>query len=43
MLTLPKKEQNRLHYLPPSPDRWKLRSRTFEGIAAAMAQQWGVL
>jgi hypothetical protein len=27
--------------LPPSPDRGKLRSRTFEGIAAAFASQWG--
>lgn len=27
--------------LPPSPDRWKERSRTFEGIAKAMAEQWG--
>lgn len=27
--------------LPPSPDRWKLRSKTFEGIALAMAEQWG--
>lgn len=27
--------------LPPSPDRGKIRSRTFEGIAEAMAQQWG--
>ena len=25
----------------PSPDRWKLRSRTYEGIARAMAGQWG--
>lgn len=25
----------------PSPDRWKKRSRTFEGIALAMAEQWG--
>ena len=25
----------------PSPDRWKLRSRTYEGIARAMAEQWG--
>ena len=39
--TLPKNKQQRLHYLPPSKDRWKERSRTFEGIAAAMAQQWG--
>lgn len=41
MLTLPKKEQNRLHYLPPSEDRWKIRSKTFDGIAQAMAEQWG--
>lgn len=27
--------------LPPSPDRWKVRSATFAGIAQAMAQQWG--
>lgn len=27
--------------LPPSPDRWKLRSITYEGIAKAMANQWG--
>lgn len=27
--------------LPPSEDRWKERSRTFEGIAKAMAEQWG--
>ncbi len=26
---------------PPSPDRWKERSRTFPGIAEAMADQWG--
>lgn len=25
----------------PSPDRWKERSRTYQGIADAMAQQWG--
>jgi hypothetical protein len=30
--------QNRL---TPSPDRWKLRSATYQGIADAMAQQWG--
>jgi hypothetical protein len=28
---------------PPSPDRWKNRSRTLPGIAAAMADQWGAL
>ena len=27
--------------LPPSEDRWKIRSKTFQGIADAMAQQWG--
>jgi len=27
--------------LPPSPDRWKERSRTYPGLAAAMAEQWG--
>jgi hypothetical protein len=29
--------------LPPSADRWKLRSATFPGIARAMATQWGAL
>ena len=41
--TLPKREQQRLHYLPPSPDRWKIRSKTFMGIAQAIANQWGDL
>jgi site-specific DNA-cytosine methylase len=27
--------------MPPGPDRWKERSRTYEGIAEAMGQQWG--
>jgi len=31
----------RVHKMPPGPDRWKERSRTFEGIATAMAEQWG--
>lgn len=31
----------RVHKMGPSPDRWKERSRTFSGIAEAMAQQWG--
>ncbi len=30
----------RIHKMPPSPDRWKLRSTTYEGIAKAMAEQW---
>lgn len=33
--------ETRIHHLPPSKDRWKIRSRTFEGIAQAMAEQWG--
>jgi len=41
MMKLPKRERERLHYLPPSPDRWKLRSTTYKGIAEAMALQWG--
>jgi site-specific DNA-cytosine methylase len=40
-MALPKKERMRLHYLPPSADRWKIRSETFQGIADAMANQWG--
>ena len=31
----------RIHHMPPSADRWKERSRTFQGIADAMADQWG--
>ena len=31
----------RVHRMPPSPDRGKHRSRTYTGIAAAMADQWG--
>jgi site-specific DNA-cytosine methylase len=33
--------EQRVHKMPPGPNRWKERSRTFEGIAAAMADQWG--
>jgi site-specific DNA-cytosine methylase len=33
--------ENRIHRMPPSPDRWKERSKTYAGIAAAMAAQWG--
>jgi hypothetical protein len=43
MLLLPKRDQQRLFYLPPSPDRWKIRSTTYQGIANAMANQWGNL
>lgn len=33
----------RIHRLPPSDDRWKKRSETYQGIADAMADQWGRL
>ena len=33
--------ENRIHRMPPSKERWKERSRTFPGIAKAMAEQWG--
>ena len=33
--------EQRLHRLPPSDQRAKLRSKTYQGIADAMAQQWG--
>jgi hypothetical protein len=31
----------RVHLMPPSPDRWKERSRTYQGVADAMGDQWG--
>ena len=31
----------KVHKMPPGPDRWKERSRTFEGVAQAMGDQWG--
>jgi site-specific DNA-cytosine methylase len=31
----------RIHKMPPGPDRWKERSRTYAGIARAMVEQWG--
>ncbi len=33
--------ENRIHRMPPSADRWKERSKTYPGIAQAMAEQWG--
>lgn len=33
--------RQRVHLLPPSSDRWKQRSRSYPGIAEAMATQWG--
>ncbi|OQB10812.1 MAG: hypothetical protein BWY21_00119 [Parcubacteria group bacterium ADurb.Bin216] len=31
----------KVHKMPPGPNRWKERSRTYQGIADAMADQWG--
>ena len=42
MMKIPKRERERLFHLPPSPDRWKIRSTTYKGFAEAMAQQWGL-
>lgn len=33
----------RIMELSPSPDRWKERSRTYQGIADAMGDQWGAV
>lgn len=41
MMKLPHRDRNKMHYLPPSKDRWKIRSTTYQGIADAMAEQWG--
>jgi hypothetical protein len=35
------KAWNKVHHEAPSDDRWAIRSRTYEGVAAAMAEQWG--
>jgi len=40
-MALPSRDRQRLHWLPPSPNRWKLRSTTYQGVADAMADQWG--
>lgn len=41
MAGMARKETDRVHYASPGADRWKERSRTLPGIAAAMASQWG--
>lgn len=40
MMSLPKNQRERIHHLPPTKDRWKLRSQTYSGIAHAFADQW---
>ena len=36
-----KGREPKVHMMPPSPDRWKERSRTYQGVADAMGRQWG--
>lgn len=43
MSALPDAERHRIHRIPPGPERWKARSRTYPGIAAAMVAQWAHL
>lgn len=43
MMLLPKNQRERIHHLPPSADRGRLRSITYLGVAQAMADQWSVL
>lgn len=40
MMKLPYGERAKVHHETPGPDRWKNRSRTYAGIAEAMASQW---
>lgn len=39
----PTEREHRIHMQSPGPDRWKNRSRTYQGIANAMAEQWSNL
>ena len=41
MVGMHKKHTDKAHYMAPSKDRGKLRSITYQGIANAMAEQWG--
>jgi hypothetical protein len=36
-----REQWERIHRCPPGPERWKIRSTTYDGIAKAMADQWG--
>ncbi len=38
-----KGREPRIHRMPPSKNRWKIRSKTYQGIADAMATQWGAI
>lgn len=39
--SIERERENRIHRMPPGPERAKLRSKTYPGIAKAMAEQWG--
>lgn len=41
MMMLPYAERSKIHYASPGPDRAKIRSKTYSGIAKAVADQWG--
>lgn len=43
MMQLTLAQRSRVHWMPPGPDRWKERSRTYLGVARAMADQWSNL
>lgn len=43
MASLTPAERHRVHHMPPGPERATERSRTYPGIAAAMASQWSPL
>lgn len=35
------RDRHRVHHMPPGPERARMRSRTYHGVAVAMAEQWG--
>ena len=39
--TIVEGREQKIHMVPPGPNRWKIRSTTYEGVALAMGQQWG--
>jgi hypothetical protein len=41
MKTMTYAEKNKVHHCAPGPNRWKIRSTTYQGVADAMASQWG--
>jgi len=43
MMTLPKHERERIFYMSPGANRSRDRSKSYSGILAAMADQWGIL